>query len=93
MLAYIWKRTSNLNHIYSNHADYIRHIQRWQSWRYVFAHEFEDTRHDDVPSHCSAAGLKSSVPARDIIASNFPHNINTLPLDLSPRTLYILSTT
>jgi hypothetical protein len=44
-------------------------------------------------SHRAAAGLESSVPARDIIASNFPHNINTQLLDtLSAHHTYISTT-
>ena len=52
-----------------------------------FAPKPEDTEHDDVPSpHRAAAGLEGwraayLLPARDIIASNFPHNINTQLLD------------
>lgn len=80
------ERTSCLHHMDSNHTIHFRHLWRRQSQRYVFRPKLEDTRHDDVPS--AAAGSECIVPARDIIASNFLHNINILPFNhfLSLRT-------
>ena len=69
--------TPYLHNLDSNHTVHSRHLWRRHSQRYVFGPKLEDTRHDDVPS--AAAGLKCIVPARDIIASNFLHNINIYP--------------